>query len=124
MKKVLLAAVALIPVLATWPAHASAFPMVDQLSKVDEAVKDIPPWFGCYDMTDKTTCQTVRATVIGNAAFQSMDLADGAHMRCYLTAEGYGVSATTRKAGSMASSGRTASSRSSCTIRAASRSSR
>jgi hypothetical protein len=60
--------------------------LLARLADVDTAVKGAPPKFGCYDPTDKTSCQQDReafAATAGSGWFYSADFSDGSRARCY-----------------------------------------
>jgi hypothetical protein len=67
-------------------------PLVKRLDEVDEAVKDEPPTFRCYDQTDNTTCQQMRsAWAPGGGQYTTMDYVDKKHVRCFALTQKYRV---------------------------------
>ena len=58
-------------------------PLIAKLADVDDAVKNTAPEFGCYDQTDKTTCQQAQVARISSGTFTALDFANGIRIRCF-----------------------------------------
>lgn len=58
-------------------------PLAAQLAKADAVVRSVAPKFGCYDQTDRKTCQIWRKAAGPGGLFTTRDFPDGHHTRCF-----------------------------------------
>ena len=65
-----LAAVALTGGAIPTPAHATDTSLLTKALKGEEMAKDTTPIYGCYDPTDRNTCQIIHADGIKSMCFQ------------------------------------------------------
>ena len=68
--------------LAASSAYATE-PLIAKLSEANDAVKNVAPQFGCYDQTDRRTCQQIRYVFVDAGTFFTFDFADGEHNQCF-----------------------------------------
>jgi hypothetical protein len=86
--KQLLSLVVILALMA--PANAME-PLIAKLADVDAAVAHVAPRFGCYDPTDKTSCQQDREAMIADGRLSSADFPNGNRVRCFEPTPTYGI---------------------------------